>query len=653
MYPPSPSRKCILIVCMLFAVFFAGCRPFAKKIKPQNGVLDISAWNFDKAGTLQLDGEWQFYWQQLYTPADFAGDTSIRPTGLITVPSDWNGQHIGNVQLSGQGYATYRLQIKAPPGKFLGLHVPDAYSCYKLWVNGVLIASNGVPATNAIGEVPELKPMIVAFKTQQANDVVMQVSNFFQSKGGANSSYTIGTTEQIIRKREADTIATMFIIGMLTILFIYHLCIFVLSSTDYVALWFGIFCIFLAGRFLVTSEKFITVICPGFSPILAARIEYASVFVGCMIFALFIRSLFPKDFSGLVLKIICVSGVIEFVAMAFLPTRLFTSLLICYQVTTLVVLLYTLWVTIKAARNKRLLANSMLIVISVMIVLGINDTLYAWLIVNTSFMISLALPFLLAAQAYLIAHRIGSALNSVEKLSIELNDANINLEQKVLDRTSELEAEKKKTDDLLLNILPAETAEELKAKGHADARTYSMVSVMFIDMVGFSELSKTFDATLLVTEMHYYFSAFDKIIDKHRVEKIKTIGNTYLCAAGLPVPNLTHAEDLLKAAYEIRSLVQQRAAEQRSKNGIVFDIRIGINTGPLVAGIVGTKKFAYDIWGDTVNTAARMEQNSTPGKINISGKTYELVKSKFHCTHRGKLEAKNKGMIDMYYVEQN
>jgi class 3 adenylate cyclase len=141
------------------------------------------------------------------------------------------------------------------------------------------------------------------------------------------------------------------------------------------------------------------------------------------------------------------------------------------------------------------------------------------------------------------------------------------------------------------------------------------------------------------------------MVQKYKIEKIKTVGDAYMCASGLPVSSFTHATDMVNAAIEIRNFMLERKREKESKGEIPFEIRIGIHTGPVVAGIVGVKKYAYDIWGDTVNVAARMEQNSEPGKINISGSTYELVKDKFHCDHRGKIQAKNKGEIDMYFVE--
>ncbi len=210
---------------------------------------------------------------------------------------------------------------------------------------------------------------------------------------------------------------------------------------------------------------------------------------------------------------------------------------------------------------------------------------------------------------------------------------------------------KKRSDELLLNILPEETAEELKETGTAKTKSFSSVSVLFTDFKNFTIASEKLTPEELVAEINHCYSAFDRIVTKYGVEKIKTIGDSYMCAGGLPVSNTTHPFDIVAAGLEMVQFIEDNKNDRIQKGQPYFELRCGIHTGPVVAGIVGIKKFAYDIWGDTVNTASRMESSGHVGKVNISGTTYEIVKDKFTCVHRGKIEAKNKGFIDMYFVE--
>jgi adenylate cyclase len=210
--------------------------------------------------------------------------------------------------------------------------------------------------------------------------------------------------------------------------------------------------------------------------------------------------------------------------------------------------------------------------------------------------------------------------------------------------------EKARSDELLLNILPHEVAEELKDKGHADAKLIDHATVLFTDFKGFTQLSETLSPSELVADLNECFSAFDRICGKYGIEKIKTIGDAYMAAGGLPTPNRTHPRDVVMAALEMAAFISEGKARKMAVGKTYFDIRIGIHTGPVVAGIVGIKKFQYDIWGDTVNTASRMESSGEVGKVNISEATYELVKDDFHCEFRGEIEAKGKGKMGMYFV---
>ncbi len=218
-------------------------------------------------------------------------------------------------------------------------------------------------------------------------------------------------------------------------------------------------------------------------------------------------------------------------------------------------------------------------------------------------------------------------------------------------QNEQIEEERKRSDELLLNILPASIAAELKEKGKAQARQYGEATVLFSDFINFTSIAEQLTPDELVQELDVCFKAFDFIIEKYEdIEKIKTIGDAYMCASGLG-ERKTLPDNLIRAALEMQAFLEEHKQERQRLNKPFFEARIGLHTGPVVAGVVGVKKFAYDIWGDTVNIAARVESNSEAGRVNISETTYRLIKYSFDCLYRGKVEAKNKGLIDMYFVQ--
>ncbi|MBL7775832.1 MAG: GAF domain-containing protein, partial [Saprospiraceae bacterium] len=258
----------------------------------------------------------------------------------------------------------------------------------------------------------------------------------------------------------------------------------------------------------------------------------------------------------------------------------------------------------------------------------------------------------LAANAF-TGNRLNMATSLASQAAISIDNALLynNLERMVDARTQELAREKQKTDELLLNILPAEIADELKEKGQASAKMYERATILFCDFRNFTQLAENTQPAELVKLIDLYFSAFDEIVQVHGVEKIKTVGDAYIAAGGLPDPEKGAPETVVRAAFEMQALARRIRAEREPHGLPFFELRIGMHTGPVVAGVVGLRKFAYDIWGDTVNTAARMEEKSEPGKINISGATYAYIQHLFQCSYRGKIPAKHKGEIDMYFVE--
>jgi class 3 adenylate cyclase len=215
-----------------------------------------------------------------------------------------------------------------------------------------------------------------------------------------------------------------------------------------------------------------------------------------------------------------------------------------------------------------------------------------------------------------------------------------------------LQIEKDRSEHLLLNILPEEIADELKAKGFVDAQDFETASILFTDFKSFTETAAKLTPQALVEEINVCFKVFDGIMEKYTIEKIKTIGDAYMAAGGLPKPDSNAIKNTIFAALEMQDFITQHKKDNNALHKPAFEMRVGIHVGPVVAGIVGVKKFQYDIWGDTVNIASRVESNGDIGKVNISQATYEFVKNepKFSFEHRGKIQAKGKGEMDMYFV---
>ena len=213
-----------------------------------------------------------------------------------------------------------------------------------------------------------------------------------------------------------------------------------------------------------------------------------------------------------------------------------------------------------------------------------------------------------------------------------------------------LEQERRKSDRLLLNVLPESVAGELKKTDRVEPRHYDGATVLFTDFVGFTRIAEGLTPQALIEELDDCFRMFDQIMREHNMEKIKTIGDAYMAVGGIPAANRTHAVDAVLAGMEIQALMARLKREKSAKGADFWELRLGLHSGELVAGVSGEEKFAYDVWGDTVNTASRLESSGERGHVNISGWTYELVKDFFDCEHRGQIQAKNKGALDMYFV---
>lgn len=631
-------------------------------IYARQGKMDLSSWDLHISGKIALDGEWEFYNNQLLSPVDFTKHIPPRPDGFAMVPGNWNTATSNTQKSKGQGYATYRLLLTGfHSDSLLALRIWAVNTAYRLWVNDEFLAANGRVSTKPDSTIPQILPLVKVFRPAIGDSlqIIIQVANFIHAKGGIRTSIDFGNPDIILRERDSARVAELWLAGAMFILFIYHLFIFLLRRKEQSSLWFSLLCLDSTVRNLVTSECIFNTTFPQFPYFIIIRAEYLTVTMGVPIYVMLAYSFFKQELSLKIRNIILFICGLEFFLICFFPVKVFTGLLNYIQLIVLLECVYLIYIVVRAMANRREFAILSFISYCLCFAGIIHDVLVSQLVINSPFIIFYAFSAFLLMQAYILAYRNSTAYKRIEYLSEELNEANITLEKKVVDRTRELNRsndqlikEKRKSDDLLLNILPAEIAEELKESGSSKARRYPSVTVMFTDFKDFTRLSEELTPEQLVREIDYCYSHFDALIEKHGLEKIKTMGDAYICAGGLPTMNFTHPEDVVLAAMDIRDFMETYKNDKKARDEPYFEIRIGVHTGPVVAGIVGSKKFAYDIWGDTVNVAARMESSGEVSRVNISAPTYQMIKDKFKCMHRGKIDAKNIGAIDMYFVER-
>jgi len=498
----------------------------------------------------------------------------------------------------------------------------------------------------------------------------------------AGFSIIIGEANNMIANNNDNDVINSFVFTLLFGIFItlsfLHLFLFLYYKAARSNLHFSIFCLALAAFFFI--------------PYINIASHHPSVKLAATYVGLIASSLSISSFSGLInelfsrkkLRTRIISGICLITPLLWfvwndVTNYIYIALIVVVPLEAIVLTIIAIYKKVKGAKiiGFGILFFTIFIlclVITAVALNGINldgNTFTGQLILLLLAAAILSVPGSMSVYLAWSFARINKDLKSqllqVEMLSEKnlqqeqekkriLETQNEQLEKEVATRTAEidkqhqeLKAEKKKSDDLLNNILPEEIADELKQKGISSARFFDHVTVLFTDFVNFTKAGERMSPQELVDELHTCFKTFDDIISKYNIEKIKTIGDAYLAVCGLPVADNNNAVNVAKAAIEIRQFMLDRRQQLGDKT---FEVRIGIHTGSVVAGIVGVKKFAYDIWGDTVNTAARMEQNSEPGKINCSQTTYELIKGQFTCTYRGEITAKNKGELSMYFVEK-
>lgn len=453
------AAVCVLLWIVLLASFGSQALHASSKTEPPTAVrgeLDLSAWEPEKDGIVDLSGEWVFYWQRLIEPGDvgtgsFKPDTSSSQlVSYATVPHVWKKKSDDGIT-SNEGFATYMLRIKTGNRQLassLSLYVPSVATSYKLWVNGKLKASNGTVGTSRERMTAKNVPKTVALESANEYVVVMQVSNFVQRKGGMWQSLQLGEEQRIYRSTVRQMAAELFIIGSLTVMGLYHLCLYAVRRKERSPLFFGVMCIMIAVRSLFQGETIAVKLLPGFPWEWAAKLEYMSTALAVLMLLLFVASQYPLESSRRAGRLygICTAAFMAYVSLA--PARFYTKLMLPFQLVAVAVFLYVTAVFILAFIRKRHGSLYNLIGLAFFFATVINDILfYNQALAIRENLIPFGLLGFLFAQTINLASIFSKSFERVEGLTIELQTSNRSLEDKVLERTATLEEAKRELEE--------------------------------------------------------------------------------------------------------------------------------------------------------------------------------------------------------------
>jgi class 3 adenylate cyclase len=609
-----------------------------------------------------------------------------------------------------KGYGWYRLKFRVDSSfynQILGL-VINNYGACEVYLDGNLLCSFGKVSTSAQDEKPfmsRLFPMPLLINNTPEHLLAIRFSNhIFLTKhkryGAARGGHTIGVGVRITKNyqnRIVNQIITSnsifqpqvsfyLLSGLLLTLGILHLLLYWFLAKTPKNLWFGLFSMVVPIESLLNYYNWelyaYEEIEVWFRIIDQVILVPLSAFFLLAFLYSFFYPRFPTQFKYFVGLLFFQIIYTSFFELGYITWTI--TYFAIYQLLFLAFLVESIRVIIKAVRQKK--PDALIIGIGVGVftlsfalvtLLGILGYYNTWWLIYTAFaMLAFSVSIYIARSSVRTIQELAQKMIENEKLSSEkqriLENQKVELEKQVQERTVELkeaneelhqtneelkttidlvEQERQKSDKLLLNILPEETAQELKATGVATPKHYDLVSVLFTDFKGFSQIAEKLSPQEVIENLNTCFLALDEICERHNLEKIKTIGDSYMCAGGIPVANTSNPMDCVQAGLEMQAWMAHWKKEKEQKGELAWELRLGIHSGPVVAGVIGKNKFAYDIWGDAVNLASRMESSGEAGKVNISGATYELIKDKFQCTYRGKIEAKNKGEVEMYFVE--
>jgi len=449
------TRKLFILSLVFFTLTLccSGCSAVFSPDQPkaEKGILDLTQWQFEENGVIKLDGQWEFYWNQLLEPHQLK-DAGIPMTGYIDVPGTWNHYNVDHKELSGYGFATYRLHFITEADERLGLKIPRVFTSYKLYMNGELIASAGTVGSSRETMTPQYLPQVALFEPQPGeNEIIIHVSNYYHRSGGLLEALILGNEKQITGIREKSIAYELFLFGSLIIIGIYHIALFFFIKKDKAPLYFGLFCLLIGIRTLLVGERFFIYLFPDFSWEAAHKFQTLAFYLGVPLIIMFFNSVFPEDFHAKITKITNWVGAGFACLVLLAPARIFTIFNPAFQLFAFIVIIYMIVNFIRIIRRKE--KNGALIIIGgiALIIASLNDIAFLsiWLhdqsapllrnIVKTGNLSSVGQLIFVLLNSLELARKFAHALVEREKMTAQLQEINLNLDKLVHKRTKALE----------------------------------------------------------------------------------------------------------------------------------------------------------------------------------------------------------------------
>jgi len=547
-----------------------------RKTKPLGikGVLDLTNWDFEKDGPVNLDGSWEFYWKQLLEPKDFANEKSPKLTGFISVPSRWTSYKINGETLPGDGYATFRLLINVKPSvQKISLKLLDMGTAYRLWINENQIASNGTVGISKETMVPKALPQVASFRLDKNKlQIVIQVSNFMHKSGGIWYSLAVGETEEIERIRVWKVSIEMLLFGSILIMGPYHLALFAIRRKNLSNLYFGILCLLITMRVFSTGERlFVYLLDVSWETNI--KIEYLSFYLSVTGFSMFLESLFPQEMSKRFVRLSQILGVLFGFIVLLTPAKVFSHTILTYQVITLLSGLYGLYVLIIAKIRKREGAGTFFLGFLCFFLTIINDVLYQNEIINTGYWVPFGLFMFIFFQAFLLATRFSTAFQLSENLTHSYGRFVPHEFLDLLDKES---------------ILKVELGDQVQKE----------MTILFSDIRSFTTLSEGMTPKENFQFINNYLSQMGPLVRTHHGFIDKYIGDTVMALFD------KSADDAVQASIAMLRLLEDYNNAQLKEGKASIKIGIGINTGMLMLGTVGEEdRMEGTVISDSVNIA--------------------------------------------------